>query len=162
MTTVRVPATLIDAWDRASPRERLLLRWGAWVVVLAVLYAVAWPPLTRDIERTREGLERDRATLAVLRGYAQPQTSAGAMAPAAADPRASVERALEARGLRGAATALDAREGRVSLVLGAVPFDALIALLDDLARTDRLRVIEARVTARVEPGTVRTELTLGR
>lgn len=156
------PASLAVAWDRATPRERLLVRWGALAVMLAVLYALAWQPLTRDIARTQEALLRGRATLALLQRYAEPQSGTAAMATPSLDPRTAVARALDARGLRGAATQLDAREGRVSLVLGAAPFDALIAVLDDLARTDHLRVIEARLTARVEPGTVRAELTLGR
>lgn len=157
-----VPASVARAWDRASPRERLLMRWGALVLVLAVLYAIAWQPLTRDIERTREELARDRTTLALLQGYAQPQRSAGTMAEMPADLRGAVERALDARGLRAATSALDARDHRVSLVLGEARFDTLIAMLDDLSRSDRVRVIEARLTARVEPGTVRAELTLGR
>jgi type II secretory pathway component PulM len=156
------PAALAHAWDRASPRERLLLRWAAIVVVLAVLYAAAWPPLARDIDRTREAVARDRATLALLQSYTQPQRSAGTTAEAPTDVRAAVERALDSRGLRAAASGLEAREGRVSLVLPAVPFDALVAMLDDVSRSDRVRVIEARLTARVEPGTVRAELTLGR
>jgi general secretion pathway protein M len=157
-----VPASVTDAWDRASPRERLLLAWGSLVVVLAVLYAVAWQPLTRDIARTHEMLARDRATLAVLQGYTQPQRSAGTTQAPPSDARAAVERALDARGLRAATSQIDTRDNRVSLVLGAVPFDALVTLLDELARTERVRVIEARLTARVEPGTVRAELTLGR
>lgn len=157
-----LPPSLVQAWDRASARERLLLRAGALVVVLAVLYALAWQPLTRDIARTREAVARDRATLALLQTYARPQRGAGATDNAPIGVRAAVERALDARGLRAAAGALDARDGRVSLVLGVVSFDALIAMLDDLARTDRVRVIEARLAARVEPGTVRAELTLGR
>lgn len=162
MSPLRMPAPMASAWDRASPRERLLLRWGALVVVLAVLYAIAWQPLRRDIARTHESLLRERATLALLQGYADPQRSAGATQGAQGDARAAVERALDARGLRAAATSLEAREGRVSLTLGAVSFDALIALLDEVARNDHLRVMEARLTARVEPGSVRAELTLGR
>jgi type II secretory pathway component PulM len=151
---------LARAWDRASPRERTLLRWGAFLVGLAILYAAAWQPLTRDIERTREALARDRATLATLRSYADVRAS-GSVEPAPADVRAAVERVLDARGLRAAAT-LEAREGRVGAVLGSVAFDTLVRVLDDLARAERVRLIEARITARVEPATVRAELTLGR
>ena len=157
-----LPGSVTSAWDGASPRERLLLRWGALIVMLAVLYAIAWQPLARDIARTRESLGRDRATLATLQRYAQPQRTTGIVEAPSTDARAAVERALEARGLRAAASQIDVRDNRVSVLLGAVPFDALVALLDDLAKTDRLRVIEARVTARVEPGTVRAELALGR
>jgi type II secretory pathway component PulM len=43
-----------------------------------------------------------------------------------------------------------------------VPFDALVGVLDVLARDARVRPIEANVTARVEPGVVRAELRLTR
>ena len=76
------------AFDRASPRERALLQWGALVVVLGVLYAIAWQPLTRDIERTRETLARERATLATLRSYADVRAS-GTVEPAPIDVRAT-------------------------------------------------------------------------
>ena len=139
-----------------------MLRWTGLVVLLAILYALAWQPLARDIMRTRDALERDRATLATVRPYAESRITDRAGDAAPSDPRAAVARALESRGLRAAASSLEAREGRVALVLGAVPFDALVAFLDDLSRNEGLRAIEARVTARVEPGTVRAELTLGR
>jgi hypothetical protein len=66
------------------------------------------------------------------------------------------------RGLRPAVTALDVQDGRVRLTFAAVRFDALVALLDALARTDGLRAVDAVLAARVEPGTVRAELTLAR
>jgi type II secretory pathway component PulM len=157
----RLPAAWTDAWDRASPRERTLLGFTTAIVVLAVAYAVAWQPLARDIARTHDELDRDRDVLAVLRTYVEAPTATTTPAPPG-DARGAVIRALDARNLRASASAIEAREGRVSVVLGAAPFDAVVLLLDDLARTDGLRVIEARVTARVEPGTVRAELTLGR
>ena len=157
-----VPASIVDAWDRATPRERTLLRAGTAIVVLSVLYAIAWQPLSRDIARTRDALARDRAALAVVRGYVDAPSPTSPAAVPVADARAAVARALEARGLRAAASQIEARDARVAVVLGAVPFDALVQVLDDLARTDGIRAVEARVTARVEPGTVRAELTLGR
>jgi type II secretory pathway component PulM len=157
-----LPQSVQDAFDRASPRERALLQWTAVIVVLAVLYVLAWPPLAQDIVRTRDVLARDRATLATLKTYAEaPAATRTAEAPLL-EPQAALTRALDARGLRGAASQIEAREGRVVAVLPALSFDTLVALLDDLSRNDRLRVLDARVTARVEPGTVRAELTLGR
>jgi len=157
-----LPAGVARALDAASPRERRLVVTAAIVVVLAVLYVVAWTPLTRDIERARDNLARDRATLAAMQRLdASSAAPASVSPPAAVEPRAAVLAALDARGLRGAAQ-VDLREGRVSMVLGAVPLDALVGLADDLQRTAGLRVVEARLLARVEPGTVRAEITLGR
>ena len=157
-----LPAGVARALDAASPRERRLVVTAAIVVVLAVLYVVAWTPLTRDIERARDNLARDRATLAAMQRLdASSAAPASVSPPAAVEPRAAVLAALDARGLRGAAQ-VDLREGRVSMVLGAVPLDALVGVADDLQRTAGLRVVEARLLARVEPGTVRAEITLGR
>ena len=158
-----LPAGVARALDAASPRERRLVVTAALVVALAILYVVAWTPLTRDIERTRDTLARDRATLAALQrldasSAAPPSTTP----PAAVEPRAAVLAALDARGLRGADAQVELREGRVSMVLGAAPLDALVGLVDDLQRTAGMRVVEARLLARVEPGTVRAEITLGR
>ena len=158
----QLPASLASAWDRASPRERVLVRWMALVVVLAVLYAVAWQPLRADITRTRDALQRQRAAYATLRTYAEPLSAQTAISAPSAEPLTAVTRALDARNLRASASQLEAREGRVMLLLGAVPFDALVAFLDDLARTERVRALDARITARVERGVVRAELTLGR
>lgn len=163
-----LPAGVARVFDAASPRERRLVVAAALVIVMAVLYVVAWTPLTRDIERSRDGLARDRATLAAMQrldaSSAAPAsaTPASATPPATVEPRAAVLAALDARGLRSAGAQVELREGRVSMVLGAVPLDALVALVDDLQRTAGLRVVEARLLARVEPGTVRAEITLGR
>ena len=158
-----LPAGLARALDAASPRERRLVVVAALVVVFAVLHGVAWTPLVRDIDRTRDRLAHEHATLAaVQRLQASAAASSSVATPAAADPRAAVLAALDARGLRTGASQVDAREGRVSIVLDAVPFDALVGLADELARTAGLRIVEARLLARVEPGTVRAEMTLGR
>ena len=156
-----LPASLATAWDRASPRERVLVRWMTVVVILAVLYAIAWQPLRMDIARTRDALDRERAAYAALRTYAEPLTAQAASSAPSAEPLAAVTRALDVRNLRASASQLEAREGRVMLLLGAVRFDTLVALLDDLARTEHVRTLDARITARVEPGVVRAELALG-
>ena len=59
-------------------------------------------------------------------------------------------------------TSLDWRDGRAHVVLAAVSYDALIGALEALQRDARLRAVEATLTARVEPGIVRAELTLAR
>ena len=81
---------------------------------------------------------------------------------APADARADLERVLAQQNLRAAVTQLDWRDGRAHVVLAAVGYDALIAALEALQRDARLRAVEATLTARVEPGTVRAELTLAR
>ena len=64
--------------------------------------------------------------------------------------------------LRSAVTQLEWRDGRAYVVLAAVDYDALIVALEAMQRDARLRAVEATLTARVEPGMVRAELTLAR
>ena len=80
----------------------------------------------------------------------------------APDARSSLERVLSQQNLRSAVTQLDWQEGRARLVFAAVPYDALITMLDALQRQAQLRAMEATITSRVETGTVRAELTVAR
>ena len=111
--------------------------------------------LARDLPRAHgvlgDGARAGRCVVALQR----------ARAANGADPRAAVERVLAERGLRPAVTALESRKGRVRLTFAAVRFDALSSVARHVgAHRGGLRAVEAVLAARVEPGTVRAELTL--
>ncbi len=155
---------LAGAWDRASARERTLVGAAAVFVVVAAAWTWWWQPMSADIARMERDLPRERAVLATARAQADDLAAtrrAGAEFRAG-DPRAAVERLLAERGLRGAVSALDVNDARVRLTFSAVRFDALVGWLDAARARDGLRAVEAVVAARVEPGTVRAELTLAR
>lgn len=155
---------LAHAWDRASRRERAMIVGAALVVALAAGWVWVGQPMNADIARLQRDLPRAHSVLATAGAQADAlvalQRASGAAT--STDPRAAVERVLAERSLRPAVAALDVQEGRVRLTFTAVRLDALIAVLDALARTDGLRAVDAVVAARVEPGTVRAELTLAR
>ena len=155
---------LAGAWDRASRRERALLALAAAVVAFAVLWLWIWQPMNADIARLERDLPRTQALLAAARAQADDlvalqRSSARAKS---GDPRVAVERVLAERGLRAAASTLDTQDGRVRLGFPAVRFDALVGLVDALAKTEGLRVVDATLTARVDAGTVRADVTLAR
>jgi type II secretory pathway component PulM len=159
-----VPSAFAAAWDRASLRERRLAIMAMAAVVIALGWALVWQPLKSDVERTREERIRVSTLLALTRASfdegaglvrASPQVNAG-------DPRGAVTRAFADRGLRIPAGSIDMRDDRVHVVLPEVRIDALVAALDALARDDGLRPVEATLTARVEPGTLRAELSFAR
>jgi type II secretory pathway component PulM len=79
-----------------------------------------------------------------------------------ADTRAVVERVIAERGLRPALSSIDIQDGRVRVLFNSVRFETLAATLDALARTDGVRLADAVLTTRVEPGTIRAELTFVR
>jgi len=161
---LRAPMPLVRWWSTKSPAER----WGVGTVVLLAIAAVAWlalwQPLTRDIAALRVANARDAAALVEARQTVDEIAglARSAAPPASADPRADFERILTQQNVRAAVTQQEWKDGRVSVAFGAVEFDALVGALEALQRDARLRVVEATIAARVEPGVVRAELVLAR
>lgn len=162
--SLRAPAPFMRWWSAKAPRERMLVGGLALVVVATVAWLALWQPLLRDIAALRVANARDAAAIAEARRSADEIAGlARTTAPQpSADPRADFERILTQQGLRGALTQQEWKDGRGSVVFGAVSFDSLVATLEALQRDARLRAVEATIAARVEPGTVRAELVLAR
>jgi type II secretory pathway component PulM len=76
------------------------------------------------------------------------------------DLRGSIERIFARHGLRYAPLDAQAGDDAQTIVIEAAPFDVLVRALDALSREEAVRVIDATLTARVDPGTVRAELVL--
>jgi type II secretory pathway component PulM len=161
---IPVPDALRRAWDRMSRRERRFTGAAAGVVLVAVAWSLVWQPMQEDSLRTRRDLQRERAVLAAARAQAAEIAGLqrGTQLNFSGDPRLAIERVLGERGLKGALTALEVKDNRTTITFTAIGFDALIGLLDTLAKADGLRVIEATLVSRMEPGTVRAEIALAR
>jgi len=147
-----------------SPTERRLAVTLLVVIAAAVLWAALWVPLTRDMASLRVGRAANAVALAEARDRAKEMSelSRTSTTPATVDARADLDRVLAQQSARAAATSLEWRDGRAHLVFAAIGYDTLIGLLEALQRDARLRAVEATITARVEPGVVRAELTLSR
>jgi len=163
-TTLRAPAP-VARWLAGKTRvERRIAVALAVVVGVAVLWLAIWQPLRRDTEAMRTAHAVNATALAAARKMTEEAAglarTAGTSAPA--DTRAALERTLAQQNLRGAVTQLDWQGDRAHIVFAAVGYDALITLLEALQRDAKLRAVVATLTARVEPGTVRAELTLAR
>ena len=144
-----------------SARERRVVLVGAGVVAGALLYALAWRPLLDDLPRAeREAARAERRLLAAT--AAASTASARATLPARAPLDAAVRGALARHGIAAGDATLDVAASRAALTLPSVPFATLVALIDTLAREDAVHVVDATITARVEAGRVRAELSLGR
>jgi type II secretory pathway component PulM len=158
----RAPAPLANWLATKTRAERSFVVAFLLVVTIALLWAVAWQPLMRDTAALRIAQAGDASALAEARSMA---SEIGSIAPTRApeppaDLRANHERILAQQNLRSAVTQLDWRDGRAHVVFAAVGYDALIVALEALQRDARLRAVAATLTARVEPGMVRAELTL--
>jgi type II secretory pathway component PulM len=150
-------------WLAASARERNLLALGALVIGIAAVY-VLWQPMQRDLAVTSRAIAQIEAR--TVSAQAAVNEIAGlsreARAPRTPDARAAAERIVDAQGLRGAMTAIDAQPDRVRITFSAVQLGALHAALDRLGREEHLFPVEALLAAQVVPGTVRAEVSLAR
>ena len=170
MTTSRllarlpVPPAWTSAWEQLSARERLLAGAAAAVVLIALAWALLWQPVVEDTLRARREVVQLRAALATARARTEEMAGLQRVTsnPVTQDPRLAIERVLGERVIKGSLTSLEIRDNRAYLTFTAIGFDALIGLLDSIAKSDGLRVIEATLTTRIDPGTVRAEITLAR
>jgi type II secretory pathway component PulM len=158
----RWPQALTRTWDAGRASQRTAWIAIATVAAIAVAMIVVANPLQDAIARTREDIVRNRLELDVARArIAESAALARAAAPIQnADVRPAVDRVLSARGITYAVETQG--EGPLRIVVEVAPFDALIRALDALAHEDGVRAVEAIVSARVDPGTVRAELALTR
>jgi type II secretory pathway component PulM len=161
---LRTPAPLARWLAGKSRTERRIVAAIAVAVGVTVLWLGVWQPLRRDTDAMHIAREANAPALAVARKMTEEAAGLARATPtsAPADARAALERILAQQNLRGAVTQLEWQEGRARLVFAAIPYDALVALLEALQREGNLRAVDATFTARVEPGTVRAELTLAR
>jgi type II secretory pathway component PulM len=149
-------------WSALPTRDRRVLAIAVALALAVAVWALVWQPMTRDIAAMRTAIARDTIALAEGRQLSEEIVGLARMpaAPRSEEPRGALERILAGSGVRAAVTQLDWQDGRARLVFAAVGFDRLVAVLEALHRDGRLRIVEAVVTARVEPGSVRAEITL--
>jgi general secretion pathway protein M len=159
-----IPDPIVATWDRASRREKRIAALGAIVVAMALGWGLLWQPLRSDIARAQDERSRIGALLTQSRASFDDGAALSRASPKATsvDPRSAVMRALGDRGIPLTANSVEVRDNRVHVVLPDVRFDTLVATLAAIARDDGLRPVEATLTSRIEPGTVRAELTFAR
>jgi type II secretory pathway component PulM len=150
-----------ETWQRWSLREQRMVTIAAVVVVATIAWIGVWVPMNADIVRLSRDVPRIESLAASVRSQADDIVAlARNPAPAPVDPLPAVERVLAERNLRAAVTSLDLQDGRVRITFAMVRFDALVPLLDALARGAGLVPADMTLQPRVEPGFVRADLVL--
>lgn len=136
----------------------------ALIAALVIAAALAAVPLREAIARKRDDVARSRLMLDVARARSAENATLGRVSVPAksGELRAALDRALTAQGLRYVPVDAQSSDDTQRIVIEAAPFDTLARALDALAREGGVRVTEAILTARVDPGTVRAELALSR
>ena len=163
-TALHTPAPVARWLAEKSRVERRIVVAVAVAIGVTVLWLALWQPMRRDADAMRAARDSNATALAAARKMTEEAAglARASQSSAPADARSTLERILAQQNLRGAVTQLDWQEGRAHVVFAAVSYNALIALLEALQREGNLRAIDAALTARVEPGTVRADLTLAR
>jgi type II secretory pathway component PulM len=156
------PPGLVRWWAGKTPAERRVVGVLALLIVASLGWLAVWRPLQRDVAALRVDVPATRAALAEGERMAAEMAGLARAAPPppAPDAPAAIERILAAHGLRDGAAKVEWREDRARITIDSVPFAALVEALDALDREARLTVVEATLTARVDPGTVRADVVL--
>ena len=151
-------------WAAKKPYERRIVAAFAVLVVVTLGWLALWQPLQQDLAAMRGAAPAERGALAEGERMAAEiaALTRAAPLPPPPDAQSALERILSERGLRGSGTQVDWRDGRARVAIDAVRFDTLVAALEVLERDAKLRIVEATLTARVDPGTVRAELVVAR
>jgi general secretion pathway protein M len=151
-------------WAAKTPNERRVVAAIALLVVAMIGWLAVWQPLQHDLATLRAAARGERAALAD--GERMAAEIAGlaraAPLPPAPEAQAALERIVSEHGLRGAGAQVEWRDERARIAIDAVRFDTLVAALEALQRDARLRIVEATLTARVDPGMVRAEMVVAR
>lgn len=156
---------LTQWWRLRTRPERIAIALAGAAVVLMLLWLIVLDPLQRDSDRLARRLVDQRGALVEARRQANEIAGLARSAPVAVagDARAAIEAALARSNLKPSARAVErVDDTHWHLGFDGVAFDALTALLEGLQRDTGLRAAEVSVTARVEPGQVRADVTLAR
>jgi type II secretory pathway component PulM len=162
--SLRVPAPVAKWLATKSRAERRILAAILLLFGIAVLWAAFWQPLTRDMAALRVAQAGHAVALADAHRMAKEISGLARIPPKEVPPdaRAALERILEQQNLRASVTQVEARDGRAHVVFAAVGYAPLVGALETLQRDAGLRAVETTLTARVERGTVRADVTLAR
>jgi general secretion pathway protein M len=153
--------TLREIWAAREPRERVVIAAGLGALLLAVLWAYVWDPISTDRARLVAALPKLRAQaqqLATQGAEAERLRNGARSRGTPSAPDAAIGAAAKALGLGdaiGAVTTLG--EGRIQVAVKPVAFDALVRLLGELGAGHGLVVESLVVRVTPEPGRVQIE-----
>jgi|SRR5690606_7710694 general secretion pathway protein M len=154
--------TFLGWWRERAPRERRILVAGAAVLLVALVWLVAFEPAWAGRQRLAEELPTQRAELARMASMMEEARALEATTRTAStggSVRASLEKSLAAAGL-AEGVQIEQRGDRYDLRFPAVPFAAWIDWVALAVRESRVRVVDAKLTRDPRDGYVAARLSL--
>ncbi len=149
-------------WRERPTRERRILAGGAGVLLVALVWLLAFEPAWLGRQKLAEELPVQRAELARMASMieeARALESAAGVATAGGSVRASLEKSLAAAGI-GNGVQIEQRGDRYDLRFPAVPFAAWIDWVALAVRESRVRVVDVKLTRDPRDGYVAARLSL--
>ena len=146
-------------------RERFLLIAGATVLMLVLLYGLAWSPLSERVERLRATVAEQLALQQWMEAAAQEVRRLRAAQPGQRTERQSLlaltDRTAREAGLGPALRRVEP-EGtdRVRIVLEQAGFDDMVSWMELLVSRFQVRIDSVTVESRNEPGLVNARVVL--
>ena len=151
-------------WASLQSRERRVLGGGTALVVLTLLYLVAFEPAQVGRQRLQAELPKLRGQLAQIEGLAGEARRLAGQAPQGAESpqqlKAQLEKSVAAAGLQSAVSQLTVSGDLIDLRFKGVPFAAWLAWFDSALRETRLRAVDIALEREAAPGVVTVRLTL--
>lgn len=137
-------------WENLNARERWAVGGGAAAVALLFLYALAWEPWQRSLDRLRTGVPAKQATLQWMRAQAVVLKPLSARKPAtgsAAPLLTVIEQSAQQAKLREAIQRMQPGENdnEVKVWFGEVSFDDWLRWLESL-RPQGIEITSAQIT----------------
>jgi general secretion pathway protein M len=150
-----------EFWQARNARERAILTYGGAFLLLAMLYGLAWLPVSEGRKKLTKNLPQLRVDVAQMRTNAKEIIGLqGNTDAASGEPKQAVESALQAANLREKVSAIDRVDAqRVRLTLTGTPFDALLMFLENMQSQQKLRVEGLQIQA-TNAGRVKGSVTL--
>jgi general secretion pathway protein M len=155
---------LLRRWAGLQSRERRILAVGGGLVLLVLVWLLAFEPAWIGRKKLATELPTLRGQLAQMEGLAVEARRLSSQAPQGVDTPAqlkvALEQSIEAAGLKGAVSQLTVSGDLIDLRFKAVAFAPWVAWFDSALRETRLRAIDVAVERETAPGMVSARLTL--
>ena len=150
-------------WQSLSGRDQRMLRWGALLAGVLLLYGALWLPLSRDRDQWRQRAEAADSSWAFMRDA----LAHGAIASSPVDSGdnrsllARVDGGAREAGLGGVLLRVEpVSERQVRVYFQGAPFDRLMEWLQPTAQRFRIRVDELSIQRADGVGLVEARMTL--
>lgn len=150
-----------DFWGARNRRERVILSIGGAVVLLGLLYGVAFAPALSGREQLARALPQLRQQVGQMQSMASEATGLAANKSATASTpmsRESLEASLGQKGLKAQSVAVTGDTAR--LTLPTASFSTLLDWVDETQKSAGVQLVDANVVALSQSDMVSATLTL--